>query len=326
MSRKIYVGNLHRSVTNADLEALFAPHGAVRSAEVIVDRETGRSRGFAFVEMETNTGLENAIAALEGHEINGRSLKVNECREHVRERPSAPEQIPGQVSGGFACRECGSLNEGTLVPNRFTACRECHFDNTVYMHECEFGADVGTRRPRGSNYVICKACGAEYQKSKGGRNSTNCPQCRSVNGTVGDVSTGGTSKVVDSKSAGSESFSWRTFGSVLAAIVVAVALFAPERLPSGWGLGPVPLRVDIRDSLVGEGKVAMIQNPTGKTLHNVVIVCRSPTRETAKQYLEETWAPGRVLELGWAEGWRWEKGEKLTISASGFYSCKWDIL
>ena len=84
MSRKIYVGNLPWSTTSQDLEAMFAPHGAVRSAEVISDRETGRSRGFGFVEMETDEGLQAAISALNGHEVNGRPLTVNEARERTR--------------------------------------------------------------------------------------------------------------------------------------------------------------------------------------------------------------------------------------------------
>ena len=83
MARKIYVGNLPWSTTSADLEAMFAPHGAVRSAEVISDRETGRSRGFGFVEMETDDGLQAAINALNGQEINGRPLTVNEARERT---------------------------------------------------------------------------------------------------------------------------------------------------------------------------------------------------------------------------------------------------
>ena len=83
MSRKIYVGNLPWSTTSADLEAMFSPHGAVRSAEVISDRETGRSRGFGFVEMETDEGLQAAITALNGQEMNGRPLTVNEARERT---------------------------------------------------------------------------------------------------------------------------------------------------------------------------------------------------------------------------------------------------
>ena len=99
MARKIYVGNLPWSTTSADLEAMFAPHGAVRSAEVISDRETGRSRGFGFVEMETNEGLQAAIAALNGQEINGRPLTVNEARERTP-RPGGGGGGRGYGGGG----------------------------------------------------------------------------------------------------------------------------------------------------------------------------------------------------------------------------------
>jgi RNA recognition motif-containing protein len=98
MSRKIYVGNLPWSTTSADLEAMFAPHGAVRSAEVISDRETGRSRGFGFVEMESDEGLQAAIDALNGHEINGRPLTVNEARERTP-RPGGGGGRPGGGGG-----------------------------------------------------------------------------------------------------------------------------------------------------------------------------------------------------------------------------------
>ena len=96
MSRKIYVGNLPWSTTSSDLEAMFSPHGAVRSAEVISDRETGRSRGFGFVEMETDEGLQAAINALNGQEINGRPLTVNEARE----RTPRPGGGGGRSGGG----------------------------------------------------------------------------------------------------------------------------------------------------------------------------------------------------------------------------------
>jgi RNA recognition motif-containing protein len=99
MSRKIYVGNLPWSTASADLEAMFAPHGAVRSAEVISDRETGRSRGFGFVEMETDEGLQAAIAALNGQEINGRPLTVNEARERTP-RPGGGGGGGGRGYGG----------------------------------------------------------------------------------------------------------------------------------------------------------------------------------------------------------------------------------
>jgi RNA recognition motif-containing protein len=99
MAGKIYVGNLPWSTTSADLEAMFAPHGAVRSAEVISDRETGRSRGFGFVEMETDEGLQAAVAALNGHEINGRPLTVNEARERTP-RPGGGGGGRGYGGGG----------------------------------------------------------------------------------------------------------------------------------------------------------------------------------------------------------------------------------
>jgi RNA recognition motif-containing protein len=99
MSRKIYVGNLPWSTTSSDLEAMFSPHGAVRSAEVISDRETGRSRGFGFVEMETDEGLQAAITALNGQEINGRPLTVNEARERTP-RPGGGGGRSGGGGGG----------------------------------------------------------------------------------------------------------------------------------------------------------------------------------------------------------------------------------
>ena len=106
MSRKIYVGNLPWSTTSSDLEQMFSPHGAVRSAEVISDRETGRSRGFGFVEMETDEGLQAAIAALNGHELNGRPLTVNEARERT------PRPGGGGGGGGGGGRPGGGGGGG----------------------------------------------------------------------------------------------------------------------------------------------------------------------------------------------------------------------
>jgi hypothetical protein len=83
MGKKLYVGNLPWSTNSGSLESMFAQHGAVRSAEVISDRETGRSRGFGFVEMETEEGSQAAIAALHGFEMEGRALTVNEARERT---------------------------------------------------------------------------------------------------------------------------------------------------------------------------------------------------------------------------------------------------
>ncbi len=83
MSKKLYVGNLGYSVTNADLEQLFSSHGEIRSAEVIMDRSTGRSKGFGFVEMETDEAANAAIAALNGQQHDGRALTVNEAKPRV---------------------------------------------------------------------------------------------------------------------------------------------------------------------------------------------------------------------------------------------------
>lgn len=113
------------------------------------------------------------------------------------------------------------------------------------------------------------------------------------------------------------------FVAVLAAICVGVFLFAPEKLPSGVGLEPVPIEVNVRDSMVDEGKVAIIRNPTAKTLHNVLLVCTNAELKQEKRYLEETWAPNRELELGWMEGWKWVSGETLTVSASGYAEKTW---
>ena len=78
--KKIYVGNLSWGTTDRDLEQMFAAHGEVRSATVITDRDTGRSRGFGFVEMSTKEEAQAAITALDGKECDGRNLKVNEAK------------------------------------------------------------------------------------------------------------------------------------------------------------------------------------------------------------------------------------------------------
>jgi RNA recognition motif-containing protein len=80
MGRKIYVGNLAYSIRDSDLEDLFSEHGTVSSAQVIVDRDTGRSKGFGFVEMSSDQEAQAAISALSGRELEGRTLTVNEAR------------------------------------------------------------------------------------------------------------------------------------------------------------------------------------------------------------------------------------------------------
>src|SRR5262249_54936073 len=80
MGRKLYVGNLTYDVTNEALEQMFAPHGTVQSAQVIMDRDTGRSKGFGFVEMGSDHEAQAAIQALKGKERGGGSLTVNEAK------------------------------------------------------------------------------------------------------------------------------------------------------------------------------------------------------------------------------------------------------
>jgi len=84
--KKIYVGNLSYNTTEHDLETAFAEHGTVTSVSIIRDRQTGTSRGFGFVEMDSDEGASAAIAALNGAELDGRTLTVNEARPRA-DRP-----------------------------------------------------------------------------------------------------------------------------------------------------------------------------------------------------------------------------------------------
>jgi cold-inducible RNA-binding protein len=86
MAMKLYVGGLAYSVTEQELEALFAEHGKVTSTAVIKDRDSGQSKGFGFVEMADDTEAKAAMAALNGKEVSGRALAVNEARPR-EERP-----------------------------------------------------------------------------------------------------------------------------------------------------------------------------------------------------------------------------------------------
>ena len=94
----IYVGNLPYTYGDQDLQALFAPHGAVASTRIVMDRETGRSRGFGFVEMDTQQATEQAIAALHEKDIDGRKITVNEARERS---PKPPRSGSGYGCGGY---------------------------------------------------------------------------------------------------------------------------------------------------------------------------------------------------------------------------------
>ncbi len=84
MSTNIYVGNLAFATSSADLEALFAQHGEVTRAQVITDRDTGRSRGFGFVEMASSEAARSAIEKLDGYSHEGRNLTVNVAKERSR--------------------------------------------------------------------------------------------------------------------------------------------------------------------------------------------------------------------------------------------------
>ena len=80
MGKKLYVGNLTYGVTDSTLATMFEPHGTVQSAQVIMDRDTGRSKGFGFVEMGSDQQAQAAIGAMNGKEVDGRSLTVNEAK------------------------------------------------------------------------------------------------------------------------------------------------------------------------------------------------------------------------------------------------------
>jgi cold-inducible RNA-binding protein len=80
VAKKLYVGNLSFGVSDSDLQNLFQPHGTVQSAQVIMDRDTGRSKGFGFVEMASDEQAQAAITTLNGQDNNGRALTVNEAR------------------------------------------------------------------------------------------------------------------------------------------------------------------------------------------------------------------------------------------------------
>lgn len=100
MVTKLYVGNLTYSVTNASLEAMFAEFGEVRSAQVVMDRDTGRSKGFGFVEMGSDQACNAAIASLNGKDMDGRALTVNEARPREDRGGGGGGSRRGGYSGG----------------------------------------------------------------------------------------------------------------------------------------------------------------------------------------------------------------------------------
>ena len=103
MAKKLYVGNLSYNVSSSDLQQLFAQHGTVRSAEVITDRTTGRSKGFGFVEMESDEQAGKAIQGLNGYQQDGRSLTVNEAKPREN-RGGGGRGSYGGGGGGYGRR------------------------------------------------------------------------------------------------------------------------------------------------------------------------------------------------------------------------------
>ncbi|MEP7342314.1 MAG: RNA-binding protein [Acidobacteriota bacterium] len=108
MSVRLYVGNLPFTVTEQDLEEIFAQVGTVESSNIVTDRDTGRSRGFAFVEMETQEAADAAIQNFHGRELDGRSLTVNEARP----RESRPPRSGGGGFGGGGGGRSGGFGGG----------------------------------------------------------------------------------------------------------------------------------------------------------------------------------------------------------------------
>jgi RNA recognition motif-containing protein len=100
MGKKLYVGNLSYDVDSSALEQLFAAHGTVQSAQIITDRDTGRSKGFGFVEMGSDAEAQAAISALNGQENGGRALTVNEAKPR-EERPRGGGGGGGGGRGGY---------------------------------------------------------------------------------------------------------------------------------------------------------------------------------------------------------------------------------
>jgi RNA recognition motif-containing protein len=100
VGKKLYVGNLSYDVTDGDLQSMFESHGSVQSAQVIMDRDTGRSKGFGFVEMGTDQEAQAAISAMNGKEMNGRSLTVNEARPKEDRGGGRGGSFGGRGGGG----------------------------------------------------------------------------------------------------------------------------------------------------------------------------------------------------------------------------------
>ncbi len=97
--KNLYVGNLPHSTTESELRTVFEAHGTVEKVSIVTDRETGRARGFGFVEMTNPAEADKAVAALDGTELGGRTLKINEAKPKT-DRPKSGGQRFGAGGGG----------------------------------------------------------------------------------------------------------------------------------------------------------------------------------------------------------------------------------
>ena len=118
MGTKLYVGNLSYTISKNDLEEMFGAHGTVTSAQVIMDRETQRSKGFAFVEMGSEQQAQAAIAALNGKSVDGRALTVNEARPQEPRSGGGGFGGPRRGPGGGGGRGPGGGRGGSGGGNR----------------------------------------------------------------------------------------------------------------------------------------------------------------------------------------------------------------
>lgn len=98
--KNLYVGNLSHNTTEAELRAAFEAHGAVEKVSIVTDRETGRARGFAFVEMTDAGEADKAVKALDGTELGGRALKINEAKPKTDRPKSGGQRFGGGGGGG----------------------------------------------------------------------------------------------------------------------------------------------------------------------------------------------------------------------------------
>jgi len=111
--KNLFVGNIPHSTTEAELRALFEPHGAVERVSVVTDRDTGRSRGFAFVEVTDAGAADKAVAALDGSDLGGRPMKVNEARPKEKSSGSGARggRFGGAGGGGRGGRDGGGRDD-----------------------------------------------------------------------------------------------------------------------------------------------------------------------------------------------------------------------